>query len=88
MSVTDAPVLVDDCAPDVAATRHEGFADSLVDRLHGEFAGDRQSIHREVTALLAVFADARVQTFVPILVEKQVREALRHRDAAGTRPPA
>jgi hypothetical protein len=54
-----------------------GFVDSLVERLHLEYGGDRELIRRRATEVLATFEGARVQAFVPILVEKSLREAYR-----------
>jgi hypothetical protein len=53
------------------------FVDPLVDRLHSEYGGDRQAIRRLALEALAFFAGARVQAFVPILVEKRLRQACR-----------
>ena len=53
------------------------FVDPLVDRLHAEYGGDRQAILGLALEALAVFAGARVQAFVPILVEKRLRQACR-----------
>jgi hypothetical protein len=77
MSVTDAPVVADDRALDAASTADDHFVESLVGRLHTEYGGDPQAIRRQVTAALARFAGARVRAFVPILVEKQMRELYR-----------
>ena len=53
------------------------FVDSLVERLHAEFGVDRELIRSRATEVLATFATARVRAFVPILVEKSVRETCR-----------
>jgi hypothetical protein len=53
------------------------FVDPLVDRLHSEYGGDRQAIRRLALEALAFFAGARVQAFVPILVEKRLRHSCR-----------
>ena len=53
------------------------FVDPLVDRLHAEYGGDRQAIRGLALEALAFFAGARVQAFVPILVEKRLRQACR-----------
>jgi hypothetical protein len=53
------------------------FVDPLVDRVHAEYGGDRQTIRELALEALAVFAGARVQAFVPILVEKRLRQACR-----------
>jgi hypothetical protein len=60
------------------------FVDSLVARLHAEYGVDREQIARLATQALATFATARIQAFVPILVEKRLRETCRAlRDVAG-----
>ena len=51
----------------------------LVARLHRELGGDRDELRARVVAGFAAFATARVQTFVPLLVEKRVRAACRGR---------
>jgi hypothetical protein len=53
------------------------FVEPLVDRLHAEYGGDRQAIRGLALEALAFFAGARVQAFVPILVEKRLRRACR-----------
>lgn len=58
------------------------FVDALVARLHDEYGADRDELRTEADAALATFASAPVQAFVPILVEKRVRQACRgHRSA-------
>jgi hypothetical protein len=79
MSVTAAPVVADDGAPDVARRDDRSFVESLVARLHAEYGGDPQVIRRHVAAVLDRFAGARITAFVPILVEKQVRQRYRRR---------
>jgi len=81
VSVT-APVLAaeDDGAPDGPVPGSGTFVDPLVDRLHAEYGGDPKTIRRLALEALAVFAGARVQAFVPILVEKRLREMFRGRD--------
>jgi hypothetical protein len=53
--------------------------DALVTRLHAEYGVDRDELRAQADEALADFASARVQTFVPILVEKRVRNAYRGR---------
>jgi hypothetical protein len=71
MSVTAVPALGDDAAVPAVGS----FVESLVERLCAEYHGDPRVVRRQVDAVLATFADARVRAFVPILVEKQVRRA-------------
>ena len=78
------------CAPDsravsVTAALHEDEAlpgrdavvEALVARLHEEFGVDAEQLRRMAVEVLGSFATARVQTFVPILVEKRLRETCR-----------
>jgi hypothetical protein len=51
--------------------------EALVARLHEEFGVDRAQLRRMAVEVLGTFATARVQTFVPILAEKRLREACR-----------
>jgi hypothetical protein len=66
-----------DAAPDGPPPGGGSFVDSLVARLHAEFGVDVQAIRGLAVEVLASFADARVQAFVPILVEKRLREICR-----------
>ena len=63
------------------------FVDSLVVRLHAQYGVDVDELRRLADAALETFATARVQTFVPILVEKSVRDACRRLRAADGIPP-
>jgi hypothetical protein len=74
VSVT-APVAVG--APEGPVRDSGFFVEPLVDRLHAEYGGDRQTIRGLALEALALFAGARVQAFVPILVEKRLRQACR-----------
>ena len=76
VSIT-AVVPVSDAAPDRPTPTRGSFIDSLVARLHAEFGVDVQAIRSLAVEVLASFADARVQAFVPILVEKRLREICR-----------
>jgi hypothetical protein len=80
MSVTDASVVADDEAADVSFPGAGSFVERLVERLHTEYGEDPRAIRRHVAAVLENFAGARVQAFVPILVEKQVRQMYRRRN--------
>ena len=76
--------------PALARPVREGgsFLGPLVVRLSTEYGVDPEAIRRLGAEVLASFAGARVQAFVPILVEKQLRETLRGRSAPGTVPVA
>jgi hypothetical protein len=58
--------------------------EAVVARLHAEYGVDRDELRAQADAALASFASARVQAFVPILVEKRVRNAYRGLRHAGT----
>jgi hypothetical protein len=60
-----------------AAFAGASFVDALVERLHAEFGVERELIRHHATEVLARFASARVQAFVPILVEKALRGTYR-----------
>ena len=53
------------------------FLEPLVVRLHAEYGLDPQAIRSLASEVFASFAGARVQAFVPILVEKRLREHFR-----------
>jgi hypothetical protein len=59
------------------------FVDLLVARIAAEYGADPGEVRERTAVALAAFAGARVQAFVPILVEKRVRETYRGRGAAG-----
>jgi hypothetical protein len=86
-----APVVVaeDDGAP-VRPAAAETFVDRLVARLHAEYGVPPEEIRSRATEVLATFATAPVRTFVPILVEKRLRQAYRNRrrgpGTPGTEP--
>jgi hypothetical protein len=74
-------------APDGPATPDgRSFVDSLVTRLHSEYGVDRDELRRLAGRALETFATAPVQTFVPILVEKSVRDACRRLRSADRIP--
>ena len=59
------------------------FVDALVERMHLEFGLDRDQVRARAIEVLATFAGARVRTYVPILVEKALRQTCR---APAVRP--
>ena len=65
MSQTDSP-------PFEAETWAMDLRDQLVEAGH-----DRQRVDEVLSATLARFRSARLRTFVPILVERSVRQSLR-----------
>jgi len=66
--------------------RDAAFVESLVERLHVEFGVDRDQVRALATTSVAGFAGARVQNFVPILVEKALRETYRGHASAVALP--
>jgi hypothetical protein len=64
----------------------EPFLDALVARLSAQHGLDPQAVRSLGLQLLASFAGARVQAFVPVLVEKQLRDICRRRRGLGTTP--
>ena len=53
------------------------FVDHLVASISQEYGVDAEGVRDRAAAALAAFAGARVQAFVPILVEKRLRESYR-----------
>jgi Protein of unknown function (DUF3562) len=53
------------------------FVEPLVRRICAEYGAVREDVQRMARELLHGFAGARVQAFVPILVEKRLRESYR-----------
>jgi hypothetical protein len=53
------------------------FVDLLVARIAAEYGADPVEVRGRAMVALAAFAGARVRSFVPILVEKRVRETYR-----------
>jgi hypothetical protein len=74
VSVTAAVVIAEDDDPPAGRDR---VVDSLVERLHAEFGVDPAHLRRLAVEVLGTFATARVQTFVPILAEKRLRQTCR-----------
>ena len=61
----------------VADIRGDTFVDGLVARLHADYGVPHDELREEVDAALSAFTSARLRTFVPILVEKRLRNAYR-----------
>ena len=77
-----------DGVPDGPVHRSESFLDPLVARLSAQHGLDPRAVRDLAVRVLASFAGARVRAFVPILVEKRLRETCRGRAASGTIPAA
>ena len=71
---------------DAVTADRRPFVDALVGRLHARYGVDTAELRRLAGEALETFATARVQTFVPILVEKNVRDACRRLRAADGAP--
>jgi hypothetical protein len=73
VSVTTTPILdVGGTGPDGPVRGSGTFIDPLVARLHAQYGVDAAVLRDLAVALLAGFADATVQAFIPILVEKRL----------------
>ncbi|MGY1726384.1 three-helix bundle dimerization domain-containing protein [Geodermatophilus sp. SYSU D01062] len=79
MSVVAEPLSADDGAVPGA----DAVLGPLVARLSQEYGADPVEVRARAVAAFAAFAGARVQAFVPILVEKRLRERYRVRRTAG-----
>ena len=83
MSVIAEVTAQEHAAPGDPAPEGGSFLDSLVVRLSTEHDVDPQVIRSQAAEVLASFAGARVQAFVPILVEKRLRLMLRGGSGLG-----
>jgi hypothetical protein len=63
--------------PRDGASADASFLDGLVARVQAEFGADRDQIRFLALEVFGSFASARVHAFVPILVEKRLRETFR-----------
>jgi hypothetical protein len=89
MSVIATAFEAEDDGESVGHVPGGGFSvESLVALLHAEYGVDPQVIRSRATEVLATFAGARIQAFVPILVEKRLREMCRDLVAGPGRGPA
>jgi hypothetical protein len=81
--VTAESVVENEGAPAALIPARRSFLDLLVVRLSAEYGVDPQLIRRQGAEWLESFAGARIQAFVPILVEKRLRTALRGLSGPG-----
>ena len=91
MSVTAVTAMLlaeDDGMPEGPVPGGGAFLDSLVARLSAQYGVDSRAVRSRAVEVLASFAGARVQAFVPILVEKRLRDTFRGRSDLGTIPAA
>jgi hypothetical protein len=78
VTVTATVVVAEDRGPlEPPVRRHDAFVDSMVERLHAEYGVAPGEIRDHAHEVLATFAGAPVQSFVPILVEKALRGTYR-----------
>ncbi|MGY1710834.1 three-helix bundle dimerization domain-containing protein [Geodermatophilus sp. SYSU D00758] len=64
------------------------FVGPLVERISETYGVPRPEVEARTAELLQRFAGARVQTFVPVLVEKELRAAYRRRARETSPAPA
>ena len=76
MTAVVAEVVREDDGPLPLGT---SFLDLLAIRIAQEYRADPAEVRARAAVALAAFAGARVQAFVPILVEKRLRETYRGR---------
>jgi len=76
VTVVVAEVVPGDDEP-LPAPLGTSFVDHLVASVSQEYGVDPEGVRDRAAAALAAFAGARVQAFVPILVEKRLRESYR-----------
>ena len=86
MSVTAEAVAENDGTLEDLVPERGSFLDRLVVQLSAEYGVDPQAVRRRGAEVLASFAGARVQAFVPILVEKRLRQTLRSWSDPGRLP--
>jgi hypothetical protein len=61
----------------VADVRGDMIVEGLVARLHAEYGVPRDELREKVNVALSAFTSAPLRTFVPILVEKRLRNVYR-----------
>jgi hypothetical protein len=79
--VVDAEVLPDPQA--VVPVAVDGFVESIVARICADYGAPPDEVRAHAARLLRGYDTARVRSFVPILVEKKLREAYRRREPTG-----
>jgi hypothetical protein len=66
----------------------ESFLDPLVARLSAQYGLDPRAVRSLAVQVLASFVGARVRAFVPVLVEKRLRDTCRGLSGLGPIPVA
>ena len=85
-AVTEVVVAEDDGVSEATFPGGGSFLDAVVARLSAQYGADPRALRSRAVDVLAAFAGARVQAFVPILVEKRLREMLRGRSGLESIP--
>jgi hypothetical protein len=75
--VTSVVVAANDQLPEGLLPGDGSFVDRLVAQLSAQYGVDPGTVRARAAEVLASFAGARVQSFVPVLVEKRLRETFR-----------
>jgi hypothetical protein len=86
--VTTLVLAEDDGMPAGPAGEGRPFLDRLVAQLSAQYGVDPLAVRNRAVEVLASFSGARVQAFVPVLVEKRVRETFRRGSGRGVIPAA
>jgi len=84
--VTAVAVAEDDGRSETPFPGGGSFLDAVVVRLSAQYGADPRALRSRAVEVLAAFAGAPVQAFVPILVEKRLREMLRGRSGLEAIP--
>jgi len=88
VSVPAMVVAEDDGRPGHPVPAAGPFLDTLVARMAAQYGADPRAVRARADEVLASFAGARVQAFVPLLVEKRLRDTFRGRTGPVTAPSA
>jgi hypothetical protein len=84
VSVPAMVVAGDDGRPGHPVPAAGASLDTLVARLAAQYGADPRVVRARADEVLASFAGARVQAFVPLLVEKRLRGSFRGRTGSVT----
>jgi hypothetical protein len=68
---------------EVARPAEASFVEALATRISTQYGAVLEEVRAYALLLLRGYDDARVRSFVPLLVEKRLREAYRPRPSAG-----
>jgi molybdopterin biosynthesis enzyme len=84
VSVTAVEPVEDGGMPGGPVPARESFLDPLVARLSALYGLEPREVRTLAAQVLASFAGARVRAFVPVLVEKRLRDTCRRPTGPGT----